>query len=393
MKGRLRAAAVFGGVCLIWVLALGPIGLDRAVRRAEGGVLSYTFEAWERLPVSRHLFLAQYEPGEFEQGLAYNSYAYPFLLAQFLATAPLRAAGLPWDLAHNVLPFLYAGFLAFVLFRATRPEAPRSLAGAATLVAAAGLVATSPATWVSLLRYNRDNFHLPVAILFGALSTLVYRGGPPGPAIWRAGIVIALFCPVYAPAWLLAVVFLSDGLPGGREVAKRCAAVGVLAAVSFALPLIACKAGDLTPVGSSYFYRSGLDGSVKYLSSIPQAVLWPSVSRRWPVALPLALMACAAVGVSARGGRDAARRVRRQVLFCLIPYASNAVLFPQFVSIHPYMADMPLLVPAAFLPAFWLLETKPLAEGTGEVRALWIAGVALTIMTNALTIAQTFPAR
>ena len=78
MKGSLRAAALFGVACLIWVLALGPIGLERAARHAEGGVLSYTFEAWERLPMSRHLFLAQYEPGEFEQNLAYNSYAYPF---------------------------------------------------------------------------------------------------------------------------------------------------------------------------------------------------------------------------------------------------------------------------------------------------------------------------
>jgi|JI10StandDraft_1071094.scaffolds.fasta_scaffold58913_3 hypothetical protein len=393
MKGSLRAAALFGVACLIWVLALGPIGLERAARHAEGGVLSYTFEAWERLPMSRHLFLAQYEPGEFEQNLAYNSYAYPFLLAQFAIAAPLRAAGLPWDLAHNVLPFAYVGLMAFALFRVTRPQAPRTLAGVATLVAAAGLVATTPAAWVSLLRYNRDNFHLPVAILFCALSTLVYRGSSPSPAIWRAGIVIALFCPVYAPAWLLAVVFLSDSLPSSREVAKRCAAVGVLAAVSFVLPLIACKVGDLAPVGSSYFYRSGLDGSTKYLSSIPQAVLWPIVNRRWPVALPLILMGLAAIGVSVQGGMEAARRVRRQVLFCLIPYASKAVLFPQFVSIHPYMADMLLLIPAAFLPAFWLLETKPLAEATGETRALWITGTALAIMSNALTIAQTFPPR
>lgn len=129
---------------------------------------------------------------------------------------------------------------------------------------------------------------------------------------------------------------------------------------------------------------------MKYLASIPQAAVSPFDPRTWPLALPLVLMLIAAAVVAGSGQGEHRRRVLRQVLFCAIPYASTVVIFPQFVSIHPHMADMLLLVPAAFLPAFWMLQRGLRARVSAEALVAWTVGVALAIMTNLLTVAQNF---
>jgi hypothetical protein len=392
---RVRIAVVFVLASVAWLSLLLVLGLWSLAARSEAGVLSYTFQGWSEFPPARHAFLGQYSGTEFLQGRAYESYPYPLLFANFALVAPLHyALDIPYERAHNVLPFIFAACLLALLWVTTRHEWADLEPGHTpvrfvVLAIAVGLVATSPLQWTSLLQYNRDNVHVLAAAAFCYLSTFVFHDRAPGAALWGVGIFLALWSPWYLPAWILAALFFQRDLAWDRRWSVRVIGVAALAALNLAMPKLVCKLTGLVPAGSGLRFRSGLDGDTQYFADIYGAVVQPYHPRHWPVGFYAIVVVLAALGVHTLLRKSTTSRPLVQVAFLAIPYATMAILLPQFTSIHPYFTDLLLIVPATFVLAFWSLQKEFFRSLTAKSCVLYLLTAALVLMTNLLTVAQT----
>jgi hypothetical protein len=103
------------------------------------------------------------------------------------------------------------------------------------------------------------------------------------------------------------------------------------------------------------------------------------------------LFVCLAlVVIGWRYARDAYPGLASAIAVSLIPYASHWVVFPQAVSIHPYLYDLLFLVPFDIgLAALGAIVLVRFREPTHDLLAAVAAGVAiLLIHDNLLLLAQ-----
>ena len=381
-------------MAIVWILLVMKLGVWRATKAPSEGVLSYTYDGWAETPAGKHLFLGQYLGTEFAGGEAYVSYTYPFLLANFAIVEPVhRLLHLPYSVAHNVLPYVHAIGLILLLGAVTSAPLPALRIPGASVrwlitFVAVGLLATTPLVWVAQLNYNRDNFHVLAAAVFCSLSVFAFRSTLPGTWWLIAGVFLAMWSPIYIPAWILAGLFLTQRLVIDRRWLLQVATVSALAMLNIALPRLIGTAFGIVTHGNGFAFRSGLDGSTVYMTSILQAVLSPDVSRPWSTGLYVIAAAVGAVIVHYCWRSLPSDRPLDQAWFLVIPYATIAILLPQFTSIHPYFTDVLLVVPATFLVAFWSLQSAFVDRLSGRSFVVWLLAIGGLLMTNLLTIAQ-----
>jgi hypothetical protein len=398
MKSRWKILIALMVVSAIWLLVLLKLGLWRATIRPVDGVLSYTFNGWENYPVSRHLFLAQLEPNQFAQGKAYTSYTYTTLFFYFIFLAPFHfLLKLPYEIAHNVLPYFFVACLTSLLILTRKSELLMILQEKSPfrwLLAflAIGIVITDPLPWVGSLNYNPENVFILVAGAFCYLSTWVFRDEVPKKPLLIVGIFLALWCgPLYIPAWILAGLFFNRALILERKWMLQVAGVSALAVLNFFAPAYVSQWGGLSSVSYGFYFRSGLDGSSQYMTTIFQAISSPVDPRYWPTAFYVLITLCLAVAFHYLfRKRKLPFRPLQQAFFLLIPYLTTAIMFPQMTSIHPYLTDPLLVIPATFLISYWFLQKEYWESLTGETYVGWLLVASLILMTNLLTVVQNF---
>jgi hypothetical protein len=377
----------------IWPAVLLGLGLWHFTVTPADGHLSRTFDGWAEYPVSRHLFLLQSEPDDFARGRVYSSGTYPFIFFNFLVLAPFHfLLGLPYNIAHNFLPYFYVFCLTLLIILTTRrqllaiSEKRRFLLWFLVFISI-GISITDPLPWISSLA-NRDNPQILAAGSFCYLSTFVFYDKIPKMPLLIVGIFLALWSPTCIPAWILAGLFFHRNLILDRKWILQVAAVCSLAVLNVALPVLVCRLAGVVPTGNGFPYRSGLDGSRAYMTSIFQAVYSPNTLRHWPTVSYLLLTALLAVCFHYFFKGRKQYRPLEQALFLLIPYSTFAIFLPQLTSIHPYITDLFLFIPATFLIAFWFLQ-KPFWENlTGKTYVAWLLVAGLILMTNLLTVAH-----
>ena len=391
MRERTRILIVLLLTLSVWMgLLLG--GLWRYTVTPEEGHLSRSFDGWSKLPVSRHLFLMEFEPGDFDQGKVYVSGTYIFVFSNFAYLAPFHfLLGLPYNVVHNFLPYFYVFCLTLLLVLTTRKqlleisETRNPLLWLLVFISL-GISITDPLPWVSSFNANRDNPFILGAGLFCYLSTWVFYDEVQKIELLIIGVFLALWSPMFVPAWILAGLFFHRSLVIERKWILQVAAVSLLAAIGVVLPLLVTRWAGLTPAGTGFLVRSGLDGSREYMTSIFQAIFVPWDRRPWPTGSYFLMAAVSAIFFHYFFKGRSRYRPLRQALFLLIPYSTFAILLPQLTSIHPYLTDVLLFVPATFLLSFWFLQ-KPFWEAlTGRTYVGWLLFADLILMTNLLTL-------
>lgn len=353
-----------------------------------------TFDGWTEHPVSRHMFLAQINPDDFAKGRVYSSGTYPFILFNFIYLAPFHfVLGLPYNVAHNFLPYFYVLCLAVLLALTTKKQLyaisnKRTFLLWLLIFLSMGITITDPLPWTSSFNASRDNAFILVAGAFCYLSTWVFYDEIPRIPLLIVGIFLAMWTPGYIPAWILAGLFFHRTLKLERRWIMQVVGVCALGIVNVALPVLASRLAGLHPAGSSLLYRSGLDGSTQYMNSIFQTVYAPADPRHWPTGSYLILTALLAACFHYIFKRQKRYRPLQQVVFLLIPYATTVILFPQLSSIHPYHTDLFIFVPATFLMSFWCLQEPFWGKLTGKSYVVMLLVAGLILMTNLLTVAQ-----
>jgi len=393
MGPRTKIAIVLLLTGAVWMAVLLRLGIWHATVTPADGHLSRTFNGWAAYPPSRHLFLLQSEPDDFANGKAYTSGTYLYIFLTFIYLAPFHfLLGLPYEVAHNFLVYSYVFCLALILIVTTRKQLVAIAESGNILVwllvfISIGITITDPLPWTSSFNANRDNSFILVAGAFCYLSTFIFRNQIPRLPLLIVGIFLASWSPIYVPAWILATLFFRPTLKLDLRWIAEVAGVSLLALISAELPVLVCRLAGIEPIGSSVMFRSGLDGSTQYMSSIFQAAYAPADPRHWPTGWYVLVTAvlCLCFAYVFRGQNY---RPVQQAIFLLIPYCTTVIFLPQMTSIHPYLTDVFIFIPATFLISFWSLQ-KPFWEklgGNTYVVALIAAG--LILMTNLLAVAQ-----
>lgn len=394
MSARPKLFIVLFLVGAVWLGVLLKLGLWRTTLTPEGGHLSYTFDGWEQYPVSRHLLLAASAPDDYARGRVYVSITYPFIFFNFLLLAPLHfLLGLPYNVAHNFLPYFYVLCLTLLVVLPARRQLlaiaeKRSFLLWLLVFLSIGITITDPLPWTSSFNTARDNPHILAAGSFCYLSIWVFYDRIPKTPLLVVGIFLALFASMYVPAWILAGLFFQRTLKLERRWILQVVAVCALTVLNIGLPGLVSRLAGIAPAGSSFLSRSGLDGLTTHMTSIFQAVYAPADPRHWPTGFYVLLTALLAVCFHYVFRHKKKYRPLRQALFLLIPYATVAICLPQLTSIHPYITDLFLFVPATFLMSFWFLQKAFWERLTGKTYVGWLLVAGLILMTNLLTVSQ-----
>ncbi len=373
--------ATVPALVLIACLVSAGLGLQLGRMRqaltspSEYVMLPITFDYWDSAPVSRHLGLSFVVPEDLPQGRAYQHLTQAWLGLAYVLMKPLTWFGVPYATGQNVLAFFTFGVMLWMVSAAVslsqRPSPADPWATWALwfplVVLGFSIVATLPSLWVASIIGNPEDQHRFLAAIGVAyISVLDFHRRPLGRAGFLTAVGVALVAPMYAACLFITLAFLATPLGGSRFAGlqwerwrSQGLIFGLVIALGIAVPYVMLWIGGWQGVGSSVFFRAGLDGGTQYFTDMFQSVINPydAGGRDWrlyPLIAAATLVAAATFALS----RPLAVRMFRQLFFCWSMALLWIVVFPQAVSIHPYLFDFGLLFPAAFCIAFWVVQPE-----------------------------------
>lgn len=366
-----------------------------------------TFAAvWQMNPPSEHLFLAWRSQADFQHRIVYANHVHPFLLTMYAWVRAAQQLGhlRLWQASNTtiLLPVfvLIASFVTLLARSGTLRQRSR-VAQLFPLFLAIGILLTTWRLWIDLVRFDSDN---PYPLLAGILVLLYALLLPPiqtGAAAVTAAVFAAL-SPTVTPMAILPVMCLfgragknaRDVLRQNRSVIVICVAAFVAGAASYLEPRVLIRWYGFEAQQSSLLFRSGLDGDTTYFTGMLQAAVAPCPTKCCyartladlliPSGVPLAILAPLVWWWS----RSQARMVGRLFLFLITPYLMSVILFPQSVSIHPYLYDHWFIIPVVVSGLMAMLTPAIEERLNGATLLLFLLGIGAVLMSNLLGVTQ-----
>ena len=413
VSGRGGSAIFIVATAALWVSIVADLGIRRVALetnrtvplQCRSDVLTTAFTIWDTNPPREHLFLGWRSEESFRARAPYANHVHPYLLTMYAWVRSVRAiARVDTWVATNTIPFFYmtvllAGFTT-LLARGGLMGGRRAPISLVTVFVAYGFIITGWRFWSDLYRFGSDNpYPLLMSVLLFVYAFLLEPMRPRAAAA-SAAIFVAL-SPIHLPMLLIALFVLF----GERDTSLRATftknralltiavAATIAGLVSYLTPWLLIRGNDYEAVGSSYLFRSGLDGDTRYFSNLAQAAVAPCLrggccwlrtasELLWPAIVPLLALAVAALRRALRPRLP----LHHLLLFLTTPYFLSLVLFPQSVSIHPYLYDHMLLLPVIVTGSLFLLTpaVEQRLRGAGLLVFLLAAGALLMANLNAL---------
>jgi hypothetical protein len=360
---------------------------------------------WETNPRSEHLFLAWRSQENFDHRIVYANHVHPYLLTMYgwMTAAQWRGRLTLWQASNTtiLLPvlLLIGGFATLLARAGLLPSRPRP-GDLLILFLATGVLLTTWRMWIDLVRFNSDNPYPLLAAMLVLIYALLLPPLRTGPAA-AASAAFAALSPTYTPMLLLVIICLF-GQPGSdaREVLRRnrsvvavCAAALFAGVMSYGEPRLLIWWKGYQTQESSLLFRSGLDGDTRYFSGLFQAFVAPCPlsccyprtlsDLLFPAILPLAVFAPLTTRLA-----PSATSIGRAVLFLGTTYLVSLILFPQSVSVHPYLYDHLFIIPvvvAGLLAMLSVCTSRRLSGGAFLTLLLFLAAL---LMSNLIGLAQ-----
>lgn len=351
-----------------------------------------TFPIWDQHSLSEHGYLVFLSQSDFEKGVAYSnhSYAYLFFMYPFyklemaIPRLPMRALVASLEMIFCVLTVVYVALH-------DQKERVRFHQGVLILLAVMFFV-TMPEFWISAGKFNVDN---PFPLQFPILLLVAHRISQDavGVKLWLPLGALCVTAPVAAALlgmYLEVSSIRNDGL--SKNTLKLGIVVILLSVVVYLQPVITAKLLGFTSSNSGWKFRSGLDGDVSYFTNVLSSVSSPYFPRpAYLLALPIGLLLAqlAFMYIRSRDGGDRALLVGGTnlelfygVLFS--QYMVTCLLWPQAISIHPYLYDYMLLAPISVWIALNFAQSRSLLNNP----RIWIWIMLFFISFNLQQIAQ-----
>lgn len=391
---------------LFWFSLVSDVGIGRAVLdTTRDDRVIVTFNLWQTHPPSEHLFLMWLSPEDFASHRAYTNHLHPYLFSLYGAVRLVQAAtGSPLYVARNVTPFAVAaiGVAAFtvLLLRSGWSSFEPGVKSYISLFLALGLFVTEWHFWISMYTTNFDDVFPVIAFLLAILaaSAAPHPAPPHDRLLVGSALLFGAFGWVYTPLAILALWCYYGRLrPTGsffidnRRLLKASVACGMAGMIAVAIPRVLVALKGYETVSSPFLFRSGLDGDTRYFHDVAQAVLRPFYggSRTWwtmlfPTFVPVLIWLT--WGTAGAGG--ARRRLGRALLLLTAPYWFSVAVFPQAVSIHPYLYDHLLFLPVALIGALWSVSPGVQRRLRGPAVLALLLVYLVLLMANLIAIAQ-----
>ncbi|PVZ43711.1 hypothetical protein [Pseudomonas sp. CC120222-01a] len=375
---------------LVLVYHLGFHAMVDRFDAAPERLRDYTFPVWGRMPWFEHGFLTFLNPDAYAQHEAYANHSTLYLIF-------MRGLFLLQEWVPSLPPRTTAAILAMLaslgaMWFTIRRQLAISNDGRNYLLVLAALLyfLTLPNFWISLGKFNVDNgfvFVFPVLLM---TSILLERDDAKGKTFWICALSLCLVMPMAGALFsmfMLAMTLLVN--PSDRHRLKVC---GVLMAVSVAAylqPVLVAKVLGFSSQNSTWLFRSGLDGDMRFFGNFIDSVVAPQFNRPWyMIALPATVLllqfACcwrvSGAILPPPGQSDGMQG---------IPYAFSVYLlmllfWPQAVSIHPYLYDALLIGPLVS----WVAINFATRAVFAKHFVLWLLLFAFLIQFNLTKIAQ-----
>jgi hypothetical protein len=365
---------------LVWDVGAGQVVLGNL--REDRLLLS--FQLWETRPASEHLFLVWLTRDDFARHTVYINHLHPYLFFMYAASKAVQlATGLPLAVGRNATGFAVAavGVVAFAaLVRCVPLSKERGLTFYASLFLLLGFFISEAHYWADMYTTNIDNLYP----LWVYLSAILWAAAQPrisartSTAVIAAAAVFAAFGSIYVPV-VIAALWYCTVWTKTRVLVRASAAAAVIGGGVLALPRALAAWKGYSSAASSFLFRSGLDGDTSYFHDPIQAVFRPywGAPRAWsdllfPAFVPLLVSAA----LIFRDRRPRRVRALSQLMFFFCLYAFSLAVFAQSVSIHPYLYDQLLFLPAVLIGATWALS-QPVQR---RLRGPYLFGAALIIL-------------
>ena len=393
MKRKSVIAACILSIVLVWLGVVIKLGVGGATTNERPGIFPTTFNWWEETPWNQHLFLGQYESSNISKGFVYTTNTYPFLLTNYVLLYPFHhLLDIKYELLQNGLVYLYVLlFLGLILWLRKKEVSELispNLFGLGWLFLVIGLVLANALPWISFLRYNADNFHFFVSMVFCYLSVNIEtkNSAVKDRRFLLGGLVLACISVIYIIPWILCYVFTEEKLAIRRAFFKNILIVLAVSGVNYLLPVMAQQHLGLVNVSSSFLFRSGLDGHSIYLKST-FAPYFSAISEQH-MGNCISLMCGVFILIAAMKSKRSA--MLKQLLFNLVPFSFVYIALPQWCTIHPYLSEFLFVTPCVFLINYWLLSLKINSDFSPVRFVYMVVFLSFLIMGQLMEIAKTY---
>ncbi len=380
-------------ISLCWFVFILKIGVFNEMFKPRSGVFPTTFSWWEMHTWKEHLFLGVFYPSDINEGRVYTTHTYPYLVTNYLVLFSIhRISKINYEIAQNFLVCLQVMLFVILIYR-LRSKEISSLISAnwiklIWLFLIIGLIITNSLPWISFLRYNTDNFHFFVSLVFCYLSVIHHSTDfkYKDRRFLLSGLIISCISIIYIIPWALCYLFSEKKLILRKQMILNSIFVSISTIINYTLPIMAQNYLRLKDTSSDFFYRSGLDGSSVYLKST-FSPYFSSISEQH---IGNCLTLLFAIGVLIYVFKSQRIKILNQVIFNFIPFFFIYIMLPQFCTIHAYLVEFLFVIPCIFLLVYWLLSVKFNELFTPKKFVYSFLFVIFILMGQLMEVAKTF---
>jgi hypothetical protein len=384
-------------VTLIAVYMLGFREASHQMANQPERLRDVTFYIWENYAQSKHGYLVFLSLEDFNKNIAYSNHSTAYLFYMYaLYKIEMLIPAFQMRLVAAFINMISLAAAVFYIISNINKKDIALVKGILILLAVIFMV-SMPGFWISAARYNVDN---PFPLIFSLLiliSFFIWQDKGSGKRVWISILIFAIFSPISAA--ILGVALSLYSLRSNdfdKELYILAIVTLFLGCIFYIQAPVISKILGFTSSNSGWLFRSGLDGNTASFSNAFMAVVSPRHPRPLHIiAIPILLLITQAVfsrlvvgiqkPIFMENDKDPTSRDAGFYYFLISSqYIFICLLWPQSVSIHPYLYDYFFIAPASVIVILNFLNF-PVHLNT---RQIWVLVLMFLIFFNFQQIAQ-----
>lgn len=391
--------------CALWLLLLWHIGAGDVVYKSVADnrfnrLAQAFYYIWENKPFTSHYLLSFQSVENYDQKIAYLGYSPPFLILIYLYSKILAfILGISLELTTRVTSifysFIFSGVYLFTIINNPDKSPLNKYLVQFSIFCVFGIMLSIPGFWIELTQDSGTDNVFPI-MMYIILYLFVYVNRKEFTSIWfKTGVIaICLLIPLQGVLTIFTLafyVFREDNKSKHSDFVFFLLFALAVALFSNFYPVIIAKLLHYNNNSSSFLFRSGLDGDVSYYKNMLQALVNPicrSFPREWSSLIPEIIFVVIAYLIGGNRILKADTGLWGSYLFLFFPYIFALILWPQSVSIHPYLYDYMLELPLFFVASSLVVSFSVQKNLRGPFALLFILGLISLLMYNFTMIAQ-----
>lgn len=348
------------------VLKCGPYEFARFHQQTKERLRDFTFQVWDENLPTKHGFLVFLENDKsLSKNYAYGSHGYGFL---FIAYCLYKIEKTYYQIPMRISIVIISLVLSFILFakiilKNINKHNKNIFLALAPLIAA---FAFSPDLWWTAI-FNVDNCYI---IFMPLYFIFLFHFLQNEKAYYFYGLLLPLTSPILS-LFSIIPLLLQKFLTKKNINSYFLIGIALLGLVLYAIPLLIIKNLKLNSAASSFLFRTGWDGDRKYFKNQIQAIFDPWIERPHNLVILVTVSLLFLSYLYLKNESNNKKLFVGDIKSTFLPffgiYVFFVAIFPQGVSIHPYLFDFCFIFPVWVLLFLVQLKIININSKTGVV--------------------------